>query len=124
MILKISDFNLGDRKNYGMLSPHKYFPKIMGKKSKIIPWPWTMDITRSTILNVMEILKFGRHQKVNMCVKILLSYYHGGYLWLEQCIILDMTLIHYITRLSMQGPDPQDFYLGKAANRALAQCIK
>jgi hypothetical protein len=39
MTLKISDFNLGDRKNYGMLTPHKYLTKTMGKKSKIIPQP-------------------------------------------------------------------------------------
>jgi hypothetical protein len=34
------------------------------------------------------------------------------------------TLIHQITGLSMQGPDPQDFYPGMAADHTLAQCIK
>jgi hypothetical protein len=82
MTLKIGDFNLGDCKNYGMLSPHNYLTKTMGKKSKIIHQPWTMDIARSTILNVMKIPHFGRHQGVNACVKILLSCYHGGYVWL------------------------------------------
>jgi hypothetical protein len=37
MTLNISDFNLGDHNNYGMLAPHKYLTKKMGKKSKIIP---------------------------------------------------------------------------------------
>lgn len=37
MMLKINDFNLGDRKNYGMLAPHKNLKKKTGKKSKIIP---------------------------------------------------------------------------------------
>ena len=46
MTLKISDFNLGDCKNYGMLAPHKYLTKKTGKKSKIIPQLWTMDIAR------------------------------------------------------------------------------
>jgi hypothetical protein len=55
-----------------------------------------------------------------MCVKLLLSCFHGGYLWLDKCITVDPTLIHWITKLSMQGLDPQDFYLGKAADRALA----
>jgi hypothetical protein len=73
IMLKFSDFNLGDRKNYGMIAPRKYLTKTTGKKSKIIPQPWTMDITRSTILNVMNIPHFGRHQKVNTCVKLLLS---------------------------------------------------
>jgi hypothetical protein len=61
MTLNISDFNLGDLKNYGIISPHKYLTKTIGKKSKIIPHPWTMDIARSTILNVMKIPHFGRH---------------------------------------------------------------
>jgi hypothetical protein len=91
---------------------------------KIIPQPWTMNLAQSTILNVMKIPHFGRHQEVNMCVKLLLSCYHGGYLWLDRCIIVDPTLIHRITGLSMQGPDPQDFYPGKAADCALAQRIK
>jgi hypothetical protein len=59
-----------------------------------------------------------------MCLKILLSCYHGGYLWLDRHITVYLALIHQIIGLSMQGPNPQDFYLGKAANCALVQCIK
>jgi hypothetical protein len=121
LTLKISDFNLGDHKNYGMLAPHKYLTKKMGKKPKIVPQPWTMEIARSTILNLMKIPHFDRHQEVNTCVKLLLLCFHGGYLWLDRHITVDPTLIHQITGLSMQGPDPQDFYPRKAADRALAQ---
>jgi hypothetical protein len=65
--LKINDFNLGDRKNYALLAPHKYLTKTMGKKLKIVPQPWTKEITRSTILNVMKLPHFDRHQEVK-CV--------------------------------------------------------
>jgi hypothetical protein len=122
--LKFSDFNLRYRKNYSMLAPYKYLTKTKGKNSKIIPQPWTMNLAQSTLLNVMKIPHFGRHQEVNACVKILLSCYHGSYLWLDHRITVDLTLIHRITRLSMQGPDPQEFYPGKATDRALAQKIK
>jgi hypothetical protein len=37
MTLKINDYNLGDRKSYGILTPHKYLTKMKGKKSRIIP---------------------------------------------------------------------------------------
>lgn len=37
---------------------------------------------------------------------------------------MDPTLINWITGLSMQGLDPQDFYPGKMMDRALAQRIK
>jgi hypothetical protein len=89
-----------------MLAPYKYLMKTKGKNSKIIPQQWTMDLAQSTLLNVMKIPHFRRHQEVNACVKLLLSSYHGGYLWLNHHITIDLTLIHKITGLSMQGPDP------------------
>jgi hypothetical protein len=95
--LKINDFNLGDRKNYALLAPHKYLTKTMGKKSNIAPQPWTKEITRSTILNVMKMPHFGRNQEVNACVKLLLSCFHGGYLWLDRRMTVDLALIHMIT---------------------------
>jgi hypothetical protein len=67
---------------------------------------------------------FGRHQEVNVCIKLLLLSFHGHYLWLDRHITVDPALIHRITRLSMQGPDPQDFYPGKVADHALVQNIK
>jgi hypothetical protein len=115
-MLKISDFNLGDQNNYGMLAPHKYLKKTMGKKLKIVTQSWAMDIARSTILNVMKISHFERDQEVNTCVKLLLSCFHGGYLWLDRCINIDPMLIHWITGLSMQGLDPQEFYPGKVVD--------
>jgi hypothetical protein len=119
-MLKINDYNLGDCKNYGTLTPYKYLTKTKGKNSNIILQSWTMDIARSTILNIMKIPHFGRHQEFNTCVKLIFSCFHGGYLWLDRCIIVDPILIHQITRLIMQGPNPQDVYLGKVVDHALA----
>jgi hypothetical protein len=39
-------------------------------------------------------------------------------------ITVDPTLIHRITGLSVKGPDPQQFYPGKASDHSLAQRIK
>jgi hypothetical protein len=72
----------------------------------------------------MKITHFGRHQEVNACVKMLLSYYHGRYFWLNHRIIVDPTVINQITGLSIQGPNPQDFYHGKSMDQALAQRVK
>jgi hypothetical protein len=72
----------------------------------------------------MKIPHFGQHQEVNYYVKLLLSCYHRGYLCLNRRITVDLTPIYLITGLSMQGPDPQQFYLGKASDRSLAQRIK
>jgi hypothetical protein len=77
-MLKFNDFNLEDRKKYSILTPYKYLTRMKGKNSKIFPQPWTMNLAQSTLLNVMKIPHFGRHQEVNAYVKLLLSCYHGG----------------------------------------------
>jgi hypothetical protein len=46
--LKFSDFNLGDRKVYSMLAPHKYLTRTKGKNSKIIPQSWTHNLAVHT----------------------------------------------------------------------------
>jgi hypothetical protein len=123
-MLKFSNFNLSDQKVYNMLSPHKYLTRTKGKNSKIVPHSWTHNLAQSTLLNIMNILNFGQHQEVNACVKLLLSCYHGGYLWLNCRIAVNPTLINLIIGLSMQGTDPQDLYPGKDMDRALTQRIK
>jgi hypothetical protein len=55
-----------------------------------------------------------------MCQDMLLSCYHGGYLWLNLRIIVDLMMINRITSLSMQGPDPQEFYPGKSMGCTLS----
>jgi hypothetical protein len=122
--LKFSDFNLSNRKVYTMLALHKYLTRTKGNKSKIVPQSWTMNLEQSTLLHVINIPHFGRHQVVNACVKLLLSYYHGRYVWLNHHITVDPTLINRIIGLSMQAPNPQDFYPRKNMDRALVQNIK
>jgi hypothetical protein len=65
-----------------------------------------MDLAQSTILNVMKIPHFGKQQEVNACLNLLLSSFHGGYLWLEKHITIDPALIHQITELSKKRLDP------------------
>jgi hypothetical protein len=118
--LKISNFNLGDRKTYVILAPHHYLMKMTGKKLNIVPQPWIKEIARSTILNVMKIPHFGRHQEVNVCVKLPLSCSHVRYLWLDRRITMDLTLIHLITGLTMQGTNLHQFYPRKTSDHSLA----
>jgi hypothetical protein len=104
--LKFSDFNLGDRKFYSMLAQHKYLTITKGRNPKIVPQQWTHNLAQSTLLDVMKIPHFGRHQEVNVCIGLLLSCYHRGYLWLDCHITVDLILINRIIGLSMQGLDP------------------
>jgi hypothetical protein len=106
-----------------MLAAYKYLTRTKGKNLKLIPQQWMMNLVQSNFLNIMKIMHFGRHQEVNPCVKLLLANYHGGYLWLDRRITVDPTLINKIIELSMQGPNPHEYYPGKTTNYALAQKI-
>jgi hypothetical protein len=41
--LKNNDFNLGDRKNYTMLTPHRYLTKTTSKKPHIVSQSWIKE---------------------------------------------------------------------------------
>jgi hypothetical protein len=122
--LKFSDFNLGDRKAYSMLTPHKYLTRTKGKNSNIIPQSWTQNLAQSTLLNVMKIPHFGQTPGSECMCQVVVVLLPWRILMVEPRITVDPTLINQITGLSMQGPDPQDFYPGKTSDRALAQRIK
>jgi hypothetical protein len=94
LALKNNEFNLEDRKNYVMLAPHRYLITTTRKELCIVSQPWIKDLMQSTMLNVMKIPQFGQHQEVNSCVKLLLLCFHGGYMWLDRCVIVDPLLIH------------------------------
>jgi hypothetical protein len=119
--LQFSDFNLVDRKVYSILAPNKYLTITKGRNPNIVPQQWTHNLVQSTLLNVMKIPHFGMHREVNACVILLLSCYHGGYLWLDRCITMDPILINQIAWLSMKGHDPHKLYPRKTTDCALAQ---
>jgi hypothetical protein len=60
-LLKNNDFNLGDRKNYVMLTHHRYLTNTTGKKPRLVSHPWIKELAQSTILNVMKTPHFGRN---------------------------------------------------------------
>jgi hypothetical protein len=107
-----------------MLAPHRYLTKSTGKNPHLVSHPWIKGFAHSTMLNVMKIPHFGRHQEVNAYIKLLLSCYQGGYLCLDRRITVDMVLIHQFIGLSVKGLDPQLFYPGNDSNRSLEQHIK
>jgi hypothetical protein len=99
--LKFSDFNLGDRKVYSMIALHKYLTITKGKNPNIVLQQWTHNLAQSTLLDIMKIPHFRRHQEVNTSVRPLFSCYHRGYLWLDRLITVDLILINQITGLSL-----------------------
>ena len=71
------------------------------------------------MLNLLKIPHFGRGTEVNAVVRVLLSYVHGGYLWLGNRVDLNVDLIHCITGLSKNGKDPQTHISGNSKDTKL-----
>ena len=54
------------------------------------PKKWTKGLANTKILNLLEIPHFGRGKDVNNCIKQLLVVLHGGFLWLEEPVSIDV----------------------------------
>ena len=52
---------------------------------------------------------FGRSAEINNYVKKLLVFFHGGYLWPDNPISMDIELIATITGLPVVGMNPTPF---------------
>jgi hypothetical protein len=54
------------------------------------PKQWAARLANTGILNLLDIQHFGRGRDVNNCVKQLMEVTHGGYLWVEEPVSIDI----------------------------------
>jgi len=52
---------------------------------------------------MLDIPHFGRGRDVKHCIKKLMEVTHGGYIWVEYHVSIDVELISYIIGLSSGG---------------------
>jgi hypothetical protein len=62
--------------------------------------------------------------EINVCVKMLLSCVHGGYMWLDRPVSIDIDLIVHITGLPSQGEDPHHYFLIRRMRKTLSESMK
>jgi hypothetical protein len=86
--------------------------------------PWAVGLANTGILNLLEIPHFGRGKEVNNCVKQLMAVLHGGFLWLEQPVSIDVELIALITGLPSMGENPAQYLDDKTKEKSLAEEMK
>jgi hypothetical protein len=85
------------------------------------PKQWEAGLENTGILNLVEIPHFGRGKEVNNCIKQLMAVLHGGFLWMEEPISIDVELIAFITGLSSMGESPTQYLDDKTKEKALAR---
>ena len=73
------------------------------------------------MLKMLNVPHFGRSMQFTVVVKQLLVLVHDGHLWIgNQKIAIDGELIHRITGLPKEGPDPGIEFVGKHEDTKLA----
>jgi hypothetical protein len=55
---------------------------------------------------------------------MLLSFVHGGFLWLNRSVSIDIDLIVCITGISLQEKDPSIIFLEKKDEKDLSKSMK
>jgi hypothetical protein len=88
------------------------------------PNEWVAGLANTGILNLLEIPHFRLRKYVNNCIKQLLAFLHGGFLWLEELISIYIEVISFITSLPSNGENPMDYLDDKTKEKALAEEMK
>ena len=50
----------------------------------LVPMEWDGGLHKSELLSLMHMPHFDRTTEVNTCVKKMLVYFYGGFLWLDR----------------------------------------
>jgi len=83
--MKYSDHDVVDIGKLPKFSQHVYMDNIGTRPFGdpiLQPKQWAVGLANMGILNLVEILHFGRGKEVNNYVKKLMALLHGGLLWL------------------------------------------
>jgi hypothetical protein len=118
--LRYSDHDVTDTDKFPEFAKQVYLQTVgIGPFGEPINQPvqWAAGLAKNGILGLLDLPHFGRGQYANNCVKQLMAVTHGGYLWLEQLVSIDVELITYITGLPSRGEDPMHSSLRKKQRR-------
>jgi hypothetical protein len=88
------------------------------------PAQWVTGLYNSGIMNLLDIPHFGRGKNVGLCVKQLLARVHGGILWMDRLVPIDVDLIAKITGFPTSGVNPEDYLDNKSRDKEIAEEVK
>jgi hypothetical protein len=88
------------------------------------PLQWAIGLEKKGILGLLDLPCFGRGQYVSGYIKQLLAVTHGGDIWLDKLVSIDVNLIMHITWFSSRGMDLMQFLYDKIKEKSLAKEMK
>jgi hypothetical protein len=75
-------------------------------------------------MNLLDIPHFGRGKNVGLCVKQLVSHVHGGILWMDRPVQIDVALISKITGLPTFDVQPEEYLDNKVCEKEITELVK
>jgi hypothetical protein len=107
--MKYYDHDVVDTVKFPYLAQHTYM-ESRGKGPSSTPMleiaQWILGLYNIGIMNSLDILHLGHGKHINGCVKQLLARVHGGILWIDRLVPINVDLIAAITGLPMDGEKP------------------
>jgi len=88
------------------------------------PKQWVASLVNINILNLFELPHFVMGKDVNNCVKNLLAVLHGGILWMDAIVSIDVKLISFIAGLASNDEKSTRYMDDKTKENALAKEMK
>jgi hypothetical protein len=83
-----------------------------------------MGLYNTCIMNLLDIPHFWRGKHINRCVNSLLVWVHGGILWIDRPMPVNVDLIATITGLPTNGEKPEQYLEDKNKAKSILDEIK
>jgi hypothetical protein len=81
------------------------------------PGQWITRLYNSHIMNLLDIPYFGCGKNVRIYVKQLVIRIHGGILWMDRPVQIDMALISKITGIPTVNAQPEEYLDNKSPEK-------
>jgi hypothetical protein len=88
------------------------------------PAHWILGLYNTWIMNLLNIPHFGLDKHINRCVKQFLARVHGGFLWMDRSVPINVYLIETITGIPMDGENLDQYFKDKTKVKAISYEIK
>jgi hypothetical protein len=125
--IKYSDHDVADAVKFPDLVPQNYL-ESRGEGPSGTPLlehvQWILGLYNIGIMNLLDIPHFGHGKHINGCVKKILERVHGGILWMDRPIPINVDLIVAIKGLPMDGEKLEKYLEEKMKEKSISDEIK
>jgi hypothetical protein len=104
--LKYSDHDVSDAIKFPDLAAQSYLESRGEGPSGaplLEPAQWILGLYNTDIMNLLDIPHFGHGKHINGCVKQLVSRVHGGILWMDRPVPINVDLIKQLQGYPQMG---------------------